>query len=40
MMKSNAKQHFFLSAKFRSFSLLEIARLSDDEAFQMFKQAR
>jgi len=40
MMKSNAKQHFLLSAKARSFSLIEIARLSDDEAFEMFKKAR
>ena len=40
MMNSGKKQHYLLSAKARSFSLLEIARLSDDEAFDMFKDAR
>ena len=40
-MKPTAnKQHYLLSAKARSFSLLEIARLSDDDAFDMFKDAR
>lgn len=40
MMKTANKQHFLLSAKARSFSILEIARLSDDDAFEMFKEAR
>jgi transposase-like protein len=40
MKKSANKQHYLLSAKARSFSLLQIARLSDDEAFEMFKDAR
>jgi len=40
MMKSNAKQHYLLSAKARSFSIMEIARLSDEQAFDMFKEAR
>lgn len=33
-------QHFLLSSKARSLSLMEIFRLSDDEAFDMFKAAR
>lgn len=33
-------QHFLLSAKARSLSLMEIFRLSDDEAFDMFRMAR
>jgi transposase-like protein len=33
-------QHFLLSAKARSLSLMEIFRLSDDEAFDMFRKAR
>ena len=40
MKKSTNKQHYLLSAKARSFSILEIARLSDDEAFEMFRDAR
>ena len=40
MMKNDNKQHYLLSAKARTFSLLEIARLSDDDAFEMFKEAR
>ncbi len=40
MMNSGNKQHYLLSAKARSFSLLEIARLSDDDAFDMFRDAR
>lgn len=40
MKKSANKQHYLLTAKARSFSLLQIARLSDDEAFDMFKDAR
>jgi len=40
MKKSANKQHYLLSAKARSFSLLQIVRLSDDEAFEMFKEAR
>ena len=40
MMNSGNKQHYLLSAKARTFSLLEIARLSDDDAFDMFKDAR
>ena len=39
-MNSRKGQHFLLSAKARSFSLIQIFRLSDDEAFEMFKQAR
>jgi transposase-like protein len=33
-------QHFLLSAKARTFSLIQIMRLSDAEAFTMFKEAR
>ena len=33
-------QHFLLSAKARSFSLMQIFRLSDDEAWELFKEAR
>ena len=33
-------QHFLLSAKARSFSLMQIFRLSDDEAFDLFKASR
>ena len=33
-------QHFLLSAKARSFSLLEIFRMSDEDAFESFKAAR
>ena len=33
-------QHFLLSAKARSFSLLEIFRLSNDDAFDLFRKAR
>jgi len=40
MMSSYAKQHYLLSAKARSFSIMEIARLSDEQAFDMFKEAR
>ena len=40
MMKKTPKQHYRLSAKARTFSLLEIARLSDEAAFEMFKEAR
>lgn len=39
-MKTANKQHFLLSAKARTFLLLEIARLSYDDAFEMFKEAR
>lgn len=34
------KQHFLLSAKARSLSVLQIARMTDDEAFTMFKEMR
>lgn len=38
---NNAKgQHYLLSAKARSLSLMEIMRLSESEAFDLFKQAR
>ena len=42
MIKSRNKkgQHYLLSAEARSFSLMQIMRLSDDEAFEMFKDAR
>ena len=40
MKKSTNKQHYLLTAKARSFSLLQIVRLTDDEAFEMFKDAR
>jgi transposase-like protein len=33
-------QHFLLSAKARTFSLMQICGLSDDEAFHLFKEAR
>lgn len=33
-------QHFLLSAKARTFSLMQIFGLSDDAAFQLFKEAR
>lgn len=39
MNKPN-RQHFLLSAKARTFSLMQIFRLSDDQAWDMFKEAR
>jgi len=39
-MKSTKGQHYLLSAQARSLSLMEIARLSDDEAYDLFKQSR
>jgi len=33
-------QHFLLSAKAHTFSLMQIFRLSDGEAFDLFKQSR
>jgi len=39
-MKSKKGQHYLLSAQARSLSLIEIARLSDDEAYDLFKQSR
>jgi len=42
-MKNTTKkqgQHYLLSAKARTLSLMQIMRLSDDEAFNMFKDAR
>ena len=33
-------QHYLLSAEARTLSLMQIMRLSDDEAFEMFKSAR
>ena len=42
MIKSRNKsgQHYLLSAEARTLSLIQIMRLSDDEAFEMFKSAR
>ena len=42
MIKSRNKsgQHYLLSAEARTLSLMQIMRLSDDEAFEMFKAAR
>ena len=42
MIKSRNKsgQHYLLSAEARTLSLMQIMRLSDDEAFEMFKSAR
>ena len=40
LMKRSKGQHYLLSAQARSLSLMEIMRLSDDEAFELFKQAR
>lgn len=34
------KQHFLLSAKARSLSVLQIARMTNEEAFAMFKEMR
>ena len=41
-MNSSKKkgQHYLLSAEARTLSLMQIMRLSDDEAFEMFKSAR
>ena len=39
-MKSTKGQHYLLSAGARSLSLMQIMRLSDDQAFDMFKEAR
>ena len=39
-MKSTKGQHYLLSARARTLSLIEIARLSDDEAYDLFKQSR
>lgn len=39
-MKRNKGQHYLLSAEARSLSLMQIMRLSDDEAFELFRQAR
>jgi len=39
-MKRNKGQHYLLSARARSLSLIEIARLSDAEAYDLFKQSR
>jgi len=39
-MNTKQGKHFLLSAKARTFSLLEIARLSDDDAWEMFKESR
>lgn len=42
MMNSRNKpgQHYLLSAEARSMSLMQIMRLTDDEAFEMFKASR
>ena len=39
-MNKQKGQHYLLSAKARSLSLMEIMRLSEKEAFDLFKQAR
>lgn len=39
-MDKQKGQHYLLSAKARSLSLMGIMRLSDDDAFELFKQAR
>lgn len=39
-METRKGQHYLLSAKARTFSLMQIMRLSDDQAFELFKQAR
>lgn len=39
-MKCSKGQHYLLSAQARSLSLIEIARLSDEEAYELFKQSR
>ena len=42
-MKTNRNksgQHYLLSAEARTLSLMQIMRLSDDQAFEMFKSAR
>ncbi len=40
MKRTSHEQHYLLSAKARSFSLMDIARLADDEAWELFKEAR
>lgn len=42
MIKSRNKpgQHYLLSAEARTLSLIQIMRLSDDQAFELFKEAR
>ena len=40
IMNKTKGQHYLLSAKARSLSLMQIMRLSDDEAFDLFKQSR
>ena len=39
-MKTNKGQHYLLTAQARSLSLMQIMRLSGDEAFDLFKDAR
>ena len=39
-MKRSKGQHYLLSAKARSLSLMEIMRLSEDEAFNLFRESR
>tara|TARA_R100001143_G_C3359251_1_gene134493 strand:+ start:752 stop:1753 length:1002 start_codon:yes stop_codon:yes gene_type:complete len=39
-MNRNTGQHFLLSAEARTFSLLDIFRLSDEQAFDLFRKAR
>ena len=39
-MANTHGQHYLLSAEARSLSLMQIMRLSDDQAFDMFKEAR
>jgi len=39
-MNTKGGQHYLLSAKARSLSLMAIMRLSDDESFELFKESR
>lgn len=39
-MKTKKGQHYLLSAEARTMSLMQIMRLSDDEAFELFKNSR
>ncbi|KAF0223091.1 MAG: hypothetical protein FD176_2257 [Rhodospirillaceae bacterium] len=38
--KNSPGQHFLLSAKARSLSLLEVSRMTDDEAMEVFRKVR
>ena len=39
-MSKSKGQHYLLTAKARSLSLMEIMRLSEEEAFELFKRSR